>query len=107
LSHRPLGGLLIIPAGLILTLVVGFGREGVQDKFDRIQIGMSQEEVEDVLDSESGPVHSHTYTFAGGHLATVGPAEMSYQENGATIKVKLMNGRVVSKSQEGLKQKAN
>jgi hypothetical protein len=99
MRHRKVALALLAPVFMILGAAFGFGRDGLKDKYNRIQIGMTQEEVRQVLKPGAGPAASSALDMP---LVTTGPADVSVNEAGASINIHFMNGRVAGKSQTGL-----
>jgi hypothetical protein len=99
MRHRKIALALLAPVLMILGAAFGFGRDSLKDKYNRIQVGMTQEEVKQVLREGAGPAAASVLEAP---LVTSGPADISWSEAGASINIHFMNGRVASKTQKGL-----
>jgi hypothetical protein len=99
MRQRKVALAVLAPVLMVLGAVFGFGRDSLKDKYNRIQVGMTQEEVRQVLKQGAGPAASAILDMP---LVTTGPADVSWEEAGATINIHFVNGRVTSKSQKGL-----
>jgi hypothetical protein len=107
--YRIIAGLVLIPIALVLGAFFGFGKDSVKKKYDRIKVGMTMDEVEQILDPYPDPrSYRARYRAQGRWMADEGddegPGHWEWEEAGATISVDFMNGRVVRKSQKGLEK---
>jgi hypothetical protein len=99
LRRRRLATAVVLPVLVAVGGLFGLGRGSLREKYDRIEVGMTQQEVNKVLDSgrrRRGP------RLPEARLTTTGPAHLSFEENGAKIDVYFLDGRVVRKEQRGL-----
>lgn len=89
---------LALLAGVLMVLLIsGCGSKISQANYYRVQYGMTEEEVEDLL----GPAHQ---TTGGTARASTGPVVVnkSWTRYGLTIHVTFENGVVVGRSAEGI-----
>lgn len=88
---------LVLTATALVPLV-GCGSDVSRENYEKIQTGMTLEEVEAIL----GP--GERTAGAGGAFGDIGGSAQVYQwvEGEKTITVAFVNGEVISKLQEGL-----
>jgi hypothetical protein len=99
--HRRVLSLVAVPVLLLLSLGFGINLTGpsLQDKFDRLKVGMDVDEVRAIMEP---PTH-HRHRF-GRPLSMFtdfperGPVTLVWEENGATVTLEFLNGELVSKS---------
>jgi hypothetical protein len=101
-DHWKLVSTAVVPVLLILALLTGWHRGDLKGRYDRIEVGMTEDEVRAILTPPQRGRFRRPSWYAESRLATSGPADMSWQEGKATIKIHFMDGLVVSKSQQGL-----
>jgi hypothetical protein len=90
---------------LILLLLAGCGSKISEPNYYRIQHGMTEKEVEDLL----GPPHSETVEGPTSRPATTQPIVTkvkTWTRGGLTIRVVFENGVVVRRSAEGIPAEA-
>ena len=90
--------------GVILVLggvMFGWGKGAVEDRFEDIEVGMTEGEVRNIL---SPPMRSRRWRSPEWHnkpvLSTVGYAVMTHSEAGVKITVEFMDGGVTHKTLE-------
>jgi hypothetical protein len=86
--------------------VLGVGRESARAKFDAIQVGMSQEQVEKILFDSTGSGRRRRPNRSVRQLRDDGEAVIQWSSGPMTITVNFQNGRVVHKSQTGLDEES-
>jgi hypothetical protein len=106
LKNRALMGIFLAPIALLGLWFFGFGRESARAKFDAIQIGMSQEQVEKILFESSGSGRRRRPNRSVRQLRDDGEAVIQWSSGPMTITVNFQNGRVVHKSQTGLDEES-
>ncbi|MFO0809527.1 MAG: hypothetical protein U0746_12950 [Gemmataceae bacterium] len=93
--YRFLIGIVVAPVLVGLRLAFGLGNTtDVEQRYDKVQIGMTTTQVEQILYSDTGqrPTHrSRQFTQDGRGV-------MTYTKNGATVRVTFKNGRVSYKA---------
>ena len=96
--------LIMSPIGVIMiigSLLFGWGKTSVLDRFDYIEVGMSEQEVRTIL---SPPIRSRKWRSPEWHnkpvLSTNGYATLHHSEAGVNILIEFMDGAVTRKSLE-------
>lgn len=101
-KNRLLMGIVVAPILIVLKLAFGIsplgrGADDVQKRYDRVQVGMTVAQVEQILYGDvRKPPQRRSRVFARD-----GSATMSYENDGARLTVALQNGRVVRKTITG------
>lgn len=100
--NRVLVGLLVAPVLLVLKLGFGIsptgrGADDVQNRYDRVQVGMPVAQVEKIL---YGDVRRPPQ-YRSRQFTRDGRGTMSYENDGVRLTVELQNGRVARKAITG------
>jgi hypothetical protein len=109
LANRWTRGLVLLPVLLIIGLIFRWSADSVQTKYQKITLGMTMEQVDRILDPDTGSwAFRHRHQSAGQWIDNdednmEGPAHWEWQENGVTIIVDFIDAKVVKKSAKGLK----
>jgi hypothetical protein len=102
-AYRASRALLAAPIAIIMVLggvFLGWGKNNVYDRFDRIQIGMTEKEVRDVLTPPRRGRHPTPEWVNKPMLSTEGFAELNINEAGLNLHLEFMDGRLKYKSME-------
>jgi hypothetical protein len=102
-AYRASRALLAAPIALVMILggvFLGWGKDNVYNRFDRIQIGMTEKEVRDVLTPPRRGRHPTPEWYNKPMLSTQGFAEMNINEAGLNLHLEFMDGRLTYKSVE-------
>jgi hypothetical protein len=95
-----------VPLALLTVSLLSLrGDDLTMAKFDQIEVGMNQDAVEDIMgDSLAGSssMHGTVATGEDGDLF-LEDGEMKWERNGKSITLTFREGKVVSKTQSGLK----
>jgi hypothetical protein len=94
----------IVASVLLLggALLFGWGTQSLQGRFDRIEVGMSEEQVRNILSPPNRGRKWRTPDWVNKPvLSTEGYAVLHHSEAGATVTVEFMDGRVTRKALEG------
>ncbi len=95
-----------VPLVLLSLSLLGFrGSDLTMEKYDQIRVGMDQDDVEDIMgDSMTSysSMHGTVSTSEDGDIF-LEDGEMKWEHGSKSITLKFREGKVVSKTQTGLK----
>ena len=98
--------LICVPLVMLSLSLLGWRGDALtKDKYDRIAVGMDQDDVEDIMgDSMAGysSMHGTVSTGEDGDIF-LEDGEMKWEHSDKSITLKFREGKVVSKTQTGLK----
>ena len=98
--------LISVPLVLLSLSLLGFrGSDLTKENYDQIRVGMDQVDVEDIMgDSMTGysSMHGTVSTGEDGDIF-LEDGEMKWERSGKSVTLKFREGKVVSKTQTGLK----
>jgi hypothetical protein len=94
-----------VPLVLLSLSLLGWrGNDLSKDKYDQIRVGMDQDDVDDIMGDSMGSssMHGTVSTSEDGDIF-LEDGEMKWEHGGKSITLKFREGKVVSKTQAGLK----
>ena len=94
----------LIPATVILAALTGCGGSVSQSNYDKVNTGMTQAQVEDILGKGKEQASTAMPGVGAGGMSVPGMSAkvLQWQDGSKSITVTFMNDKVVSKAQNGL-----
>jgi len=104
-SYRASRALIATPLAIIMIICgafFGWGKDDVYARFDRIQVGMTEKQVRDILQPPRRGKYSTPEWYKRPIVDNDGYDEVDITENGLTLHLEFMDGRLTFKSVESV-----